>query len=232
MTGTAGQLRALAVVAMLGASGCASWISSDVRLHDDFRAYPLDWKGIDGSQVGPWSVRFAGYGGVGFARVNGGGNVMRLATLPSSRANETHAALVVGPEFAGPYDLDVSMLTERQLRTNGPPNPWEVAWLVWNYTDDAHYYYFIPKPNGWEIGKRDPAYPGGQRFLATGTSPQYPVGVWYRVRLRVEQPGVSSLWVDGRKIATFADVERPYDRGRIGFYLEDAVAAFADVQLR
>lgn len=34
--------------------------------------------------------------------------------------------------------------------------------------------------------KRDPAYPGGQRFLATGRT-TYPVGGWYDVR--VEQRG-------------------------------------------
>lgn len=207
-------------------------MSSDIRLHDDFRSYPLDWKGTDGSQVGPWSVRFAGFGSVDLVHVVGSGKAMRLSTLPSVVHDETHAAMVVGPEFGGPYDLEVSMLTERQLRLNEPPNPWEVAWLVWEFADNAHFYYFIPKPNGWELGKRDPAYPGGQRFLASGTSPRFPIGAWYRVHVRVEQPGQSSVWVDGHRIASFTDTERPYDRGRIGFYLEDAVASFRDVQLR
>jgi hypothetical protein len=232
VTGTFTRTRTLALVMMLGASGCASWISSDVRLHDDFRSYPLDWKGTDGSRVGPWTVRFAGYGSVEVSHVTGGGKAMRLSTLPSVRRDETHAAMVIGPEFAGPYDLQVALVTERQLRLNDPPNPWEVAWLVWQYTDDAHFYYFIAKPNGWELGKRDPAYPGGQRFLASGTSPQFPIGSWYNVHLRVEQPGHNSVWVDNARIADFDDSERPYDHGRIGFYLEDAVAAFGNVQLR
>ena len=232
MSGASNGARLMVIASLLGAAGCAAGLSPETRLHDDFRSYAIDWKGVDGAQVGPWTVRFAGFGTVEIAHLADGGRAMRLSPRMSQSADETHAALVVGPEFAGPYDLDVSLLTERQLRVNGPPNPWEVAWVVWQYTDDAHFYYFIPKPNGWEIGKRDPAYPGGQRFLASGTTRQFPIATWYRVRLRVEQPGRSSIWVDGQRVAEVSDVERPYAAGRIGFYLEDAVAAFGDIQLR
>jgi hypothetical protein len=38
--------------------------------------------------------------------------------------------------------------TDKQLRQNSTPNPWEVAWIMWRYQDDWHHYYFIFKPNG------------------------------------------------------------------------------------
>ena len=70
-------------------------------------------------------------------------------------------------------DMTTTLGTVRQVR-NGPANPWEVAWLLWHYTDDQHFYSIVLKPNGWELGKEDPAYPGAQRFLATGApSPRF-----------------------------------------------------------
>jgi len=48
-----------------------------------------------------------------------------------------------------------------------------VAWVVFRYIDDDHFYHLALKPSGWELGKTDPSYPGGQRFLTTGTLPQF-----------------------------------------------------------
>ena len=31
--------------------------------------------------------------------------------------------------------------------------------MLWRFLDDNHFYYLVLKPNGWEIGKADPAYP-------------------------------------------------------------------------
>lgn len=231
---TAARTVAIAFACAAGVTeltGCASWMSSDIRLHDDFRSYPVGWRGTDGDVFGPWRVIFAGYGTAEIARIQGR-TALRLSTLGSATPAETHAALVVGPEFAGSYDVRVAMLTERQLRAPGAPNPWEVAWFVFQYTDAEHFYYFIPKPNGWELGKRDPAYPGGQRFLATGETPAYHVGAWCDLRLRVERPGHFVIWLDGIRVGAFDDAERPYALGRIGFYLEDASAAFTDLRLR
>jgi hypothetical protein len=96
-----------------------------------------------------------------------------------------------------------------------------VGWLVWHYVDDEHFYYFIPKPNGWELGKRDPAYRGGQRFLATGAAPQFPVGQWHDVT--VTQSGATiTVRVNGRELVTYTDRESAYTRGHVGIYSEDA----------
>lgn len=142
----------------------------------------------------------------------------------------TRAALVVGPSHGPSLDLRVRAITDSQLRSGTPPNPWEVAWVAWDYADAAHFYYVILKPNGWEIGKRDPAYPGGQRFLATGRSPTYPTGQWYDVHV-VRVQGRTSLTVDGVPIAVFTDPERPYQGGRVALYTEDAAVRFQGVEV-
>ena len=120
--------------------------------------------------------------------------------------------------------------TTRQLRTGSAANPWEVSWVLWHTTDSDHFYYFIVKPNGWELGKKDPAYPGGQRFLATGSVPSFPIGQWYRIGIRQSAETIT-VSVNDLPITTFADYERPYSSGRIGMYSEDAEAYFDNISI-
>jgi hypothetical protein len=181
----------------------------------------------DGSTFGPWT---SAYGGYGCTQVETGGAQSWLDERPlvSTAASETHAALALGPAFAVPITFSEELYTAAQLRTNTPPNPWEVAWVVWNYADDSHFYYFTPKPNGWELGKEDPAYPGSQRFLATGASPRFPIGSWYNVKI-VQNQNVMAVYVNGQLITMFTDTETPYASGSIGLYSEDSEVRFENV---
>lgn len=152
-----------------------------------------------------------------------------LAAKAPTEAGETHAALAL---FSEVYSSDIvfagRIATLRQLREGDKPNPWECAWIVWNYQDTEHFYYLSLKPDGWELGKRDPSYPGGQRFMATGSA-SFPVGAWttFDVSQRDNHIVVSA---DNRELASVADTQPPiYTSGRIGFYTEDAVAALARV---
>jgi hypothetical protein len=184
----------------------------------------------DGGSVGSWLVVFTGYGCVS-QESSDAGSWMRLHPRAVSHPDATSATLVVAPswkEDLGRIDLRLRLITDAQLRQGSAPNPWEVGWVVWQYTDPDHFYYFIAKPNGWELGKRDPAYPGGQRFLATGNAPQYPVGVWYNVRI-VQVGEDIEAFVDGRRLVRFTDSERPYLEGRVGVYTEDADIRVAEV---
>jgi hypothetical protein len=167
------------------------------------------------------------YSGFGTAREAAGGG-FELSPAAASRPGETHAALALRAAPAGAIDISATLRTVQQLR-RPDPNPWEVAWLVWRYTDDSHFYSLVLKPNGWEIGKEDPAYPGQQRFLATGHAPVFPVGGSYTVRVR--QSG-ASIHVDlpGRSVSV-RDDERPYTAGGLGLYTEDATVQFTDVRL-
>ncbi len=155
--------------------------------------------------------------------------LLTLAPAAASRADETHSALIVSREvFQGSVHFEGSVCTLEQLRV-GPANPWETAWLVWNYGDNDHFYYFAMKPNGWELGKRDPDYAGGQRFLATSTDVTFEVGKWNRFTINQDGDRIV-ISVDGVELVRFQDHERPYLSGRIGLYTEDARVMLDDVR--
>ncbi|MEU1073781.1 MULTISPECIES: family 16 glycoside hydrolase [unclassified Streptomyces] len=172
----------------------------------------------DGTAHGRWQSVFNGHG------VNtGDDDALELAPRAATDPGTTHAGLVVSRAVYGDVGYEARMRTVAQLRTPAP-NSWEVAWLIWAYTDPEHFYYITLKPNGWELGKRDPAYPGGQRFLATGER-AFPVGAWYTVRVE-QRGGRLRVAVDTAGLADFTDTERPYLRGALGAYTEDARVEF------
>jgi hypothetical protein len=159
-----------------------------------------------------------------------------LAMQPkaSTRASETHACLAVSTNvFSGPYRFSGQCRTVKQLRTGTAPNEWEVAWCVWNFTDDDHLYYFVLKPNGWEIGKRDPRYvaPGndGQLTMATGESMKYRIGDWYTFDIRVNG-NEADIYVNGVFVCHFKDTDTaPFYAGRVGLYTEDALCHWNNI---
>lgn len=177
----------------------------------------------DGSKFGSWEVRYASFGCV---KVENG--AMVIQPMAATSAGATHAPLVLGPNNSGDLDFSVRMKTDAQIRKNGTPNAWEVAWVLWDYTDDTHFYYVTLKPNGWELGKEDPAYPGAQRFLTTGSEQKFPIGQWYTVRITREANHIKA-YVNGSLLTEFTDNERPYSGGRIALYNEDAITRFDDI---
>lgn len=186
---------------------------------------------IEGSTHGAWNVVFNGPGTVGIESVSGA-NVLGQTPVAPTGAGDTHASLVVTTASFGDIDLSARMRTVSQTRTGAysgaVANDWERAWLLWNYTDNTHFYYFHIKTNGWELGKEDPAYPGAQRFLATGSTPTSALGAWNTVR--VVQIGASiTVFVDGAQVAQITDAERPYTSGKIGLYNEDSHVQFGVV---
>jgi len=196
---------------------------------EDFSAMPAGTCYPDGSTIGVWQFVYNGYGCNGFVAANSNTMLFEQPATSTSPA-ETHGSLVIGPYISGDFTLQVSAATTAQLRVNSAPNAWEVAWVLWHYTDDSHFYYFVPKPNGWELGKEDPAYPGAQRFLASGTSPSFPIGPWYRTRV-VQSGQTIQVFVNDLLITTFTDRERPYSSGRVGLYNEDAEVYFDNVSV-
>ncbi|MFI1967660.1 calcium-binding protein [Streptomyces cinnamoneus] len=178
----------------------------------------------EGSVHGSWRSVFDGHG-ENIGRHDG----LALSPRPAREPGETHAGLIVSTRQYEDVDFRAKVRTLAQLRTP-EPNPWEVPWLVWAYNDPEHFYYITLKPNGWELGKRDPAYPGGQRFLATGAE-HFPIGRTSDVR--VAQRGARiEVSVDGRGLVGYADRERPYLKGNVGVYTEDARVLFTDLSVR
>jgi hypothetical protein len=221
------------------ASAIATVTMDKIVLSEDFSSVAASDPATcvaDGQNATPnWLSVFNGYGCNGIIKL-WDGNAAMVQPAPSLTSNETHAALIAGPLLAQPIDtkgnftLETALKTKKQLRQGTAPNVWEVGWILWDYADNTHFYYFIPKPNGWELGKGDPNYPGAQRFLASGSSPQYPVGKRLVVRVTQSVSGAGattmSVYVDGALLTTFTDTERPYSGGSIGFYTEDAQVFF------
>ncbi|HEY7032060.1 MAG TPA: family 16 glycoside hydrolase [Thermomicrobiales bacterium] len=215
---------------------------SGAVVSDGFETYPTArWR--EGTTHGPWQVVYDGYGQVGIE--DNGSRVLSERPLASTGQAETHAGLVVSNDHFGDFTLSVRLRTVQQLRSP-LPNQWETAWVLWHYTDDTHFYYFVLKTNGWELGKEDgtrrdpdgpacdfPAYvnclyPGAQRFFATGHTPAVAPGQWHEVRVR--QVGTTmTVWVDGSPVVTFTDTLSPYPSGAVGLYTEDAYVQFDDV---
>lgn len=176
-----------------------------------------------------WHVAYNGYGHVAASRPHG---ALRLTLRPARARSRTttHAALVLSAGRWRDLTADVRIRTNRQLR-RPHANPWEVGWLLWHYTSDQRFYYIILKPNGWELGKEDPSYHGGQRFLVTSAHPVFPPGRWYAVRVQQRGDAIQ-VSVDGRRLVRFTDTQHPYLSGRVGLYTEDSSATFQPGAIR
>lgn len=158
---------------------------------------------------------------------NAQSRVLLLSPAAATRPGHTHAALVLSnTSFSGEITFRGRVRTVRQLRTGSPPNPWECAWLVWNYYG-GHFYYLALKTNGWEIGKHDRAFPGNQMFLMTGAG-SFDLGVWYQFEITQKENEIA-VRINDVEVARLTDTVRPYTSGKFGFYTEDAVIQVDDI---
>ncbi len=173
--------------------------------------------------MGNWTPIWDGGGTI--ERRDGSGPELTLAPAVATTPSTTHSTLAVSVATFGDTDVTMTLRTTSQLRQGSAPNPWEVGWAVWHYSDNQHFYYVLLKPNGWELGKEDPSYPGSQRFLATGSDRTFAIGAWHSVH--ITQIGQSiTVAADGTALTTFVDQERPYLKGSLALYCEDSAVSF------
>lgn len=208
-------IAALAAVAAasLGHQAAGASPSSPPSLSDTFSG-----KALDGTKwLSVW----------GRAIVRGGR--LELSSTPPGSPAQTASSLVLSRLTWSDLSLSFDTTTLAQLRQPSP-NPWEVAWVFFRYSDLAHYYWLALKPNGWELGKKDGGPSDGsapQLFLETGSQPVFPIGRRYHVQISMVA-GVISVSVDGAPLLTYTDPS-PLPSGAIGFYEEDSRVAFDDV---
>jgi hypothetical protein len=220
-------------------------IVDHARLRDDFEELPhARWTT---TANGAWTGVYTG-GELGVE--NDGGNVLYQRPPISKSSGETHADMVVSSQsLDGELDVQLRIKTVAQLRQGSHPNPWEVAWFGWGYQRAEQFYYFVAKPNGWELGKSDDSqldptgpecswpeyancrYRGAQRFLATGSAPTFPIGVWYQIHVVQTGPNVK-VYVNDALLADVTDDHNVLSWGRLVLYNEDAWARFDDVCVR
>jgi hypothetical protein len=174
-----------------------------------------------------WRVAYDGYGHVTASAQHGAAHLTLIPARPTS--TESHAALVLSRRSWKDLTVRVRVRTNSQLR-RPRPHPWEVGWLLWHYTSDRRFYYVALKPNGWELGKEDPSYPGNQRFLATGTRPAFPPGRWFTISVQ-QRGNAIAVDVNGHRLVRCTDSRDPYRAGRVGLYSEEASASFQPIAI-
>src|SRR5579864_1273649 len=228
---TCARLNSVIVISLVLLAARPTAAYAGTSFTDNFSSYPQNTCFTDGSNFGPWTEVFGDYSSSACVQVESNGSQTWLDENPavSTDPNIGHSSLAAGPSFSNPLTFNESAITVAQLRQGSAPNPWEVAWVLWHYTDNTHFYSFTAQPNGWVLAKEDPAYTGNQRFLATGSSPTFPIGKWYNIEIVETAQNAITVYVGNTPITTFRDTERPYTSGRIGLYTEEAHAQFENV---
>jgi len=179
--------------------------------------------------VSPWRTVFTGQGQVTGTTP---GRVILLSPGRATAPGGTHAALVVSAHRYGDFTATATVRTVRQLRRGaaGAPHAWEVGWVLWHYTSGRRFYALALEQHGWALSKQDPAYHGGERFLASGRAPGFPLGQAHRVQ--ITQTGATiTIRADGHLLTRFTDTQHPYLTGALGLYCEDSVAQFQGVRI-
>jgi Domain of Unknown Function (DUF1080) len=146
--------------------------------------------------------------------------------VPTSAA-ETHSALLTGSRAWSDQTISLKTTTLDQLREGSTPNTWEVGWVMFHFRDLANYYYFILKPNGYELGKKQGS--DAQIFLDTGDLPTLVVGKSHALKIVVRGARIR-VWVDGTRAVDFTDPS-PLPAGSVGLYEEDSRVSFEAVSL-
>jgi hypothetical protein len=230
---------------LLLASPTASAVggSQHSLLSDSFNSAAVGTCFAEGSSIDVSFVDvFNGYG----SQCIGAGPVLDQQPEAPASASDTHAALAVSKaEFSGTYEITATFTTLAQLRSE--PNNWEVAWLLWDYSGANSFYDVVLKPQGWEVDKEwcDSSLTScqSQQFLATGTSPSFPVGS--SVTVTVDQQvnaGVPHFRIytavgntAAALLTTVADpgaVSAPYLSGKVGLYTEEAAVAWKSITVK
>ncbi|OLL15348.1 hypothetical protein BKH32_03765 [Actinomyces oris] len=210
-------------------TGCVLALVLGVTVYCHARETETETETPDCSQ---WEIIFDGYG-----EASCSDGLLRLKPTSANSHDTTHAGLATSTtveiEAGGVQTIHTTMTTVRQLREDGEPNAWEVAWLLWNYTDNNHFYALALKPNGWEVSKQDTAYPGYQRFLSSGNTPVYPPGESHDVTVTIDTTKPSeatfTITVDGQGLGTVADKQSPYRSGKVAAYCEDSDVTFTPI---
>jgi hypothetical protein len=207
-------------------------------LYDDFESGVYTLK--DG-QVSPnkkWANIYNGGGSSGVRNeLDTSNNVFFMYPNIAKAAYETFANLVTTTRNFSNFNMSLDVNTVKQQRDNPSPNAWETAWVLFRYTDDFHYYWFVQKPTGIDLGKKDcdtctdPF--DGQEFLYTDEIPALKLGEWSKWRISAIGNNIT-VSLNGTELVDFTDIDMSpqLGSGSIGLYDEDAAVAFDNVRIK
>lgn len=154
-------------------------------------------------------------------------NELSLKSQSPTVASETHSALVTSKKTGSNYRFETDVVTSEQLRQNNSPNTWETAWVLFRFQDLTRYYYFILKPNGFELGKKHGS--DEQIFLATGENLKLELNKYYRLKILTQEANIQ-IFINEIKVIDYTDPS-PILNGSIGLYEEDSLVHFDNVLL-
>ncbi|MDP2287518.1 MAG: calcium-binding protein [Actinomycetota bacterium] len=198
------------------------------RIDENFTGHPAGKTLDDSEKFGHWRVVFDGVTNGHGVRISKAG--LLLTPQAATQPDATNSTLVVSRrKFTDkPLHVSATWTTQRTTRL-GTANPWETGWLIWDYLDAAHFTYLILKPNGWEVGRRDPSMPGGQRFIADGQLPATPIRMQRTATIdRIN--GQTSIRIDGAALTSFT-LPAGESRGSVGMYSEDAIVLWSRISV-
>ena len=108
--------------------------------------------------------------------------------------------------------------------------------VFFRYTDDFHYYSFVQKPTGIELGKKDcntctnPTQ--GQEFLYTDYMTPLKLGEWSNWKISAIGNNIT-VSLNGTELKfTDFDMSPQLGSGSIGFYDEDADVEFDNFSIK
>jgi hypothetical protein len=213
-------------------------------LYDNFEGHAYTITDNQTSPNGKWFNKYSGFGTSGSVRItssltppdNNSNTVFYQKPKTSTNPNETHAALTLTTQVYEDVEMHLKVKTNQQLRQNSTPNPWEVAWIMWRYQDDWHHYYFIFKPNGVELGKKQNDNQAEEQiFLYTANEPILKINEWNTWYLKMSGNHIE-IWLEmangfWQRVVNHYDNEPIVGPGKIGLYTEDAYVQFDDVYI-
>ena len=177
---------------------------------------------------------------------NNTGNVFFLESpspLRQTSLKKTYSALTLSTESFQNFQLALDVRTVSQTRTSSTPNPWEVGWIFWHAVgngtdpiDRTHFYYFLVRTNGVEVGKYDGGTnPKSQKIIESKnypneTSIKTELGKWQNWNIIVID---DRIIVKVNNVTAFDIVDTAsFDTGRFGLYNEDARTEFRNIYVR
>ena len=219
-----------------------SILASD--LYDNFEGPSYTITDNQTSPNGKWFNKYNGFGATGTVNVtpttttdtDNNNTVFYEEPKTSTSPNETHAALTLTTQIYEDVEMQLKVKTNEQLRQNSTPNPWEVAWIMWRFQDDWHHYYFIFKPNGVELGKKQNENQAEEQiFLYTSDEPQLKINEWNTWHIKMSGNHIE-IWLkmaDGswQSVVDYHDNTPIVGPGIIGLYTVDAYVLFDDVYI-
>jgi hypothetical protein len=213
-------------------------------LYDNFEGPAYKIRDNQTSPNGKWFSKYNGFGASGTVNIpslmatdrDRNNTVFYEEPKTSTSPNETHAALTLTTQAYEEVEMQLKVKTSKQLRQNSTPNPWEVAWIMWRYHDDWHHYYFIFKPTGVELGKKQNENRAEEQiFLYTANEPKLQIDEWTTWYIKMSGNDIE-IWLkmadrSWQKVVNYHDDAPIVGPGSIGLYTEDAHVQFDDVYI-